>query len=102
MILVVVYVNVHISNAENGRNTPASLPNVDGADAQNTAAKNVRKVLGFTTGTGALQLSSKCHYFRPVDSFNNLVNYHTLHFYIMHGSPSRTTSTSSGMTINLL
>lgn len=47
--------NAHTTNVENGRNTLGNLLNVDGVGGPNTAVRNARRVLGYTTDTGALR-----------------------------------------------
>lgn len=46
------FASVPTMNAVNGKNGHASLRNVAGVDEQSIAAKNVRRMLGFTIGTG--------------------------------------------------
>lgn len=58
MIAVVGYVNVHITNAVNGRSSQGNLPNVGDAGGRNTAAKNAKRVLGCSTDIGVLQRHS--------------------------------------------
>jgi hypothetical protein len=54
MILEVEYVNVHTTSVGNGRSLPDNLRNVDDAEGRSIAARNVRRVLGYFTGTGVL------------------------------------------------
>jgi len=54
MIHEVAYDNAHIINVESGRNTLDNLQNVEGVGGRSTAAKNVKRVHGFSTDIGVL------------------------------------------------
>src|SRR5947209_16064834 len=53
-ILEVVSGNAPTISVVNGRSTHDNLQNAEGVDAQNIAAKTVKKVPGFTIATGVL------------------------------------------------
>src|SRR3981081_2690374 len=44
--------NAHITSAASGKNSRGNLPSPEGVGAQNTAARNARRALGFITATG--------------------------------------------------
>jgi len=57
--------NAHTINAGNGRNTLGNSPNVEDAEEQNTAVRNVRRVPGYSTDTGVSLLLNSTRYNDP-------------------------------------
>ena len=63
---VVGFVNARTTSAADGSNGHDNLPSVVGAAAPNTAARNVRRTPGFSTGTGAKLLHNDTPDIHPV------------------------------------
>lgn len=61
--------NARIINAENGKNLHDSLQNAEGAGEQNIAARNVKKVPGYSTAIGVLRpLNNALHHSNRLES----------------------------------
>ena len=64
---MVEFDNVHTTNVVNGRSSQGNLPNVADAEGQSTAARNAKRVPGYSTDIGVWQLHNSLHPIRYLD-----------------------------------